>query len=33
MYATLTIEAIDFEQELIFTPEERYAQLTLYVQQ
>ena len=33
MYATLTIEAIDFEQELIFTPEERYAQLTLWAQQ
>lgn len=33
MYATLTIEAIDYEQELLFTPEERYAQLTLWAQQ
>ena len=33
MYATLTIEAIDYEQSLLFTPEERYAQLTLWAQQ
>ena len=33
MYATLTIEAIDYEQSLLFTPEERYAQLTLFIQQ
>jgi hypothetical protein len=33
MYATLTIEAIDYEQSLLFTPEERYAELTLWAQQ